>query len=63
LSRAFIEFAGDGIELGLSEDREIGAFREVLSQKAVVVLIGARCQGLAGSQKWIWTPVSTVKWR
>ena len=50
LSRSLVEFACDGIEVLLTVDREVGAFREVLAQKAVGVFVGAalpRAVGIA----------------
>src|SRR5580704_6095778 len=47
LSRALIEPQGDRVEVGLGEVREIGSFREVLSQQAVGVLVAAALPGTA----------------
>ena len=41
LSGSVVEFAGDGIEMLLGVHGEVRAFREVLAQETVSVLIGA----------------------
>ena len=41
LSGSLVEFACDGIEMLLTVDGEVGAFREVLAQEPVGVFVGA----------------------
>jgi hypothetical protein len=41
LSRAVVELGGDGVDVSLGKRFEVGAFREVLAQQAVGVLVGA----------------------
>lgn len=50
LSGSLVEFACDGIEMLLTVDGEVGAFREVLAQEPVGVFVGAaqpRAMGIA----------------
>jgi hypothetical protein len=60
LSRATVELGGDRIQGGLVELAQVGASEEVLAEQTVGVLVLPRCQGLRGSKKYTWTPVSTV---
>jgi hypothetical protein len=41
LARPGVELPGDGIEFGLSESREVGAFGKILPEQAVGVLVDA----------------------
>ena len=51
-SWALVEAQGYLVEIGLRLDGQVGFLREVLSQQAIGVFVGAmRCQGLRGSQK------------
>jgi len=45
LARSIIEFACDGVQLGLAVHRQIGSFREVLAQQTVRVLVRAALPG------------------
>lgn len=40
-ARSGVELPGDGIELSLRETGQVGAFREILAQQAVGVLVDA----------------------
>ena len=52
LSRSGVERRGHGRELVRAVDAQVGAFREVLPQQPVGVLVRAAClHGLCGSQK------------
>jgi hypothetical protein len=48
LSRASVQALGDGIELALTEVRELHPFREVLSEQAVRVLVAPALPRAAG---------------
>lgn len=45
LSGAGVEFVGDGVQVGLGVDGQVGAFGEVLAEQAVGVLVGAALPG------------------
>ena len=40
-ARSIVEFSSNGVELGLAVHRQIGAFREVLAQQTVGILVRA----------------------
>ena len=52
MSRAAVEFGGDGVQVGLVELAEVATLGEVLAEQAIGVFsLVPRCQGLRGSQK------------
>jgi hypothetical protein len=60
LSRTAIQLSGDRVQGGLVELAQVGASGEVLADQTVGVFVAATLPGLRGSQKYTWTPVSTV---
>ena len=48
LSGTLVQTQGDLVEVGLGEGREVGSFREVLSQQAVGALVAAPLPGASG---------------
>ena len=48
LSRTVVELVGDGVEVGLGVDGEVGAFGHPLAEEAVGVLVGAALPGRVG---------------
>ena len=60
LSRAAIQLGRDGIQVGLVELAQVAVLGQVLAEQAIGFSLRPRCQGLRGSQKDTWTPVSTV---
>ena len=51
LSGPFVELTGDGAELGLALQGQVGSVGKILAQQPVGVLVEPRCQGDLGSQK------------
>jgi hypothetical protein len=45
LAWSVVELVGDGLDLFVVPSREVGAFREVLAQRAIGVVIGAALPG------------------
>jgi hypothetical protein len=48
LSRAFVEFGGDGVEVVLGEGGEVAAFGKYWRSSPLVFSLEPRCQGLRG---------------
>ena len=47
-SWSFVELAGDFVELGLGELRQVGAFRKVLAQQAIGIFVRSPLPGALG---------------